>query len=354
MKNTVKLLGSATTVALLMAASPAFAAGTAAGLSVTNTVTVNYQVGGVNQTAQTASDTFTVDRKINLTVAEVGTTTTTDSPGQSAAVTTFQVTNLSNATLDFALAVAQQTGGAGAHANTDSFDATTLRIYLDNATTGTVGSYDAGDTLITSLDELGADASRTVFVLADIPLGQTTGAVAAVTLTATGREGGTAGSLGGALTETTTGNTAGMDTVFADGAGATDAARNADFSAKDDYTVSAAAVTVTKRSRLVSDPFNGTTNPTYIPGAVIEYCIAVNNAAGSASATSVAISDPLPSEVTYLSSFGIKVNGTVDGSGVCLADGAGSGSIAGSTVSGTISSVAASDTRTVLFRATIN
>ena len=129
MRNTVTLFGSAATVAVLLAANPAYAAGTAAGLSVTNTVTVNYQVGGVSQTAQTASDTFTVDRKVNVTVAEVGTTTTTVSPGQSAAVTTFQVTNLSNATLDFALAVAQQTGGAGAHSNTDSFDATNLRIY---------------------------------------------------------------------------------------------------------------------------------------------------------------------------------------------------------------------------------
>ena len=351
MKNKMKLLGSGATVALLMAASPAFAAGTAAGLSVTNTVTVDYQVGGVAQTAQTASDTFTVDRKVNLTVAELGTTTTTVSPGQSAAVTTFQVTNLSNATLDFALAVAQQTGGAGAHSNTDSFDATNLRIYVDTDGSGT---FTAGDTLVTYLDELAADTSRTVFVVADIPLGQTTGAVAAVTLTATGREGGTAAAQGAALSETTTGNTAGMDTVFADGAGATDAARNADFSAKDDYTVSAAALSVVKRSTLVSDPFNGTTNPKYIPGAVIEYCIAVTNAAGSASATTVAISDPLPSEVTYLSSFGIKVDGTVNGSGVCQADGPGSGSIAGSTVSGTIATVAASQTRTVLFRATIN
>ena len=351
MKNKTKLLGSAATAALFMAASPAFAAGTAAGLSVTNTVTVDYQVGGVSQTAQTASDTFTVDRKVNLTVAEVGTTTTTVSPGQSATVTTFQVTNLSNATLDFALAVAQQTGGAGAHSNTDSFDATNLRIYVDTDGSGT---FTAGDTLVTYLDELAADTSRTVFVVADIPLGQTTGAVAAVTLTATGREGGTAAAQGAALSQTTTGNTAGMDTVFADGAGSTDAARNADFSAKDDYTVSAAALSVVKRSTLVSDPFNGTTNPTYIPGAVIEYCIAVTNASGSASATTVAISDPLPSEVTYLTSFGIKVDGTVDGSGVCQADGSGSGSISGSTVSGTIATVAASQTRTVLFRATIN
>ena len=352
MRNTSKLLGGVATAAVLMMANPAYAAGTAAGLSVTNTVTVNYQVGGVAQTAQTASDTFTVDRKVNVTVAEVGTTTTTVTPGQVAAVTTFQVTNLSNATLDFALTVAQQVGGAGAHANTDTFDVTAPKIYLDNATTGVVGSYDAGDTLVTSIDELAADGTRTIFVVADVPLGQLTGAVAAVTLTATGREGGTAGSLGIALVQTTTANTTGVDTVFADGAGSTDALRNADFSAKDDYTVSAAALTITKVSTLISDPLNGTTFPKYIPGAVIEYCISVTNAAGGAAASSVAISDPLPSQVAYLSSFGIKVDGSV-ASGVCQADGAGAGSIAGSTVSGTIASVAAGSTRTVLFRATI-
>lgn len=354
MNNKKKLLTGSATAGLLLAVNPALAAGTAAGLSVTNTVTVNYQVGGVSQTAQTASDTFTVDRKVNVTVAEVGTTTTTVSPGQTAAVTTFQVTNLSNATLDFALSLAQQSGGAAAHSNTDSFDVSNLKIYLDNPTTGTVGSYDAGDTLVTYLDELAADGTKTVFVLGDVPLGQTTGAVAAVTLTATGREGGGAGSQGAALSETTGGNTSGMDTVFADGAGATDAARDAAYSAKDDYTVSAAALTITKRSLLVSDPINGATNPKYIPGAVIEYCISVANAAGGSAATSVAIADPLPSEVTYLSSYGIKVDGTVNGSNVCQADGAGSGSFAGNTVSGTISSVAAGATRTVLFRATIN
>ena len=116
--------------------------------------------------------------------------------------------------------------------------------------------------------------------------------------------------------------------------------------------MSAAALTITKVSTLISDPLNGTTFPKYIPGAVIEYCISVTNAAGGAAASSVAISDPLPSQVAYLSSFGIKVDGSV-ASGVCQADGAGAGSIAGSTVSGTIASVAAGSTRTVLFRATI-
>ena len=352
MKLNSKLLGTVGAAALaVVVANPALAAGTAAGSTITNTVTVNYQVGTVAQTATGASNSFIVDRKINLTVAEVGTTTTQVSPGQLAAVTTFTVTNTSNATLDFALTAAQQVGGAGAHSNTDSFDVSNVKIYVD---TNGNGTYDAGtDTLVTYLDELAADTAKTVFVVADVPLSLTTGAVSAVTLTATGKEGGTAASQGVALSETTTANTAGMDTVYADGAGATDSARNADFSAKDDYTVLAAALTVTKTSVVISDPLNGTTNPKAIPGATIEYCIIVSNAAGSAAASSVAINDPLPSTVTYNSTYGIFLNGTVT-SGTCNFDGTAGGSYATGTVSGTISSVAASETKTLRFRATIN
>lgn len=347
-----RLLGTVGAAALaVLLATPALAAGTTAGTTITNTVTVNYQVNSIAQTATGASNSFTVDRKINLTVAEVGTTTTTVSPGQTAAVTAFTVTNLSNAPLDFALTLAQQVGSAAPHGGTDSFDVTTPKIYVD---TNSNGSYDAGTDLeVAYLDELAADASKTVFVVANVPLGLTTGAVAAVTLTATGREGGTAGSQGGALTQTTGANTTGIDTVFADTAGATDAARDAAFSAKDDYTIQAAALTVTKTSRLLTDPLNGSTNPKAIPGAEIEYCIIVANAAGSATATNVAISDPMPAGTTYSSAYGTFLNGTVT-SGTCNTDGTAGGSFASNTVSGTLASVAAGETKTLRFRATIN
>ena len=323
MTITKHLLGASSALALaFLASNPAMAAGTAAGSTIVNTVSVNYNVGGVAQTASSASNTITVDRKVNLTVAEVGTITTTVSPGQTSAVTTFSVTNTSNATLDFALAAAQQVGGAGAHSNTDTFDATNVKVYVD---TNTNGVYDPGtDLLVSYLDELAADTSRTVFVVSDIPLGLATGAVAAVTLTATGREGGLVGTQGIALAETAGANTAAMDTVFADGAGATDTARNADFSAKDDYTVSSAALTVVKYSVVISDPVNGTNNPKLIPGAVIQYCISVANASGSATATSVGVSDTLPLTITYDSAYGIKMNGTVV-SGVCQTDGSAGG-----------------------------
>jgi hypothetical protein len=49
------------------------------------------------------------------------------------------------------------------------------------ADTNTNGSYDAGtDVEITYLDQVAADASKTVFVVADVPLGRSTGDVAGV------------------------------------------------------------------------------------------------------------------------------------------------------------------------------
>lgn len=355
-----KLLGAVGVFALsVLGANPAYALGTTAGSTITNTVSVAFQVGGINQTGTTAADTLTVDRRVNLTVAEVGTTTTTVTPGAVNQVTAFTVTNTSNAPLDLALGLAQQTGGAGAHANTDTIDVSNVRIFRDNTAglPATIGVYDAGDTLVTYLDEVAADGIVTVFVVADVALAQANGAVAVVTLTATGREAGTVSSQGAALVQTTGANTAGMDTVFGDAAGATDAARDAAFSSRDDYTVSAAALSAIKSSLIISDPLNGTSNPKMIPGATIQYCIAITNAAGAATATTITINDPVPTNLTYDSTFGVKTNGTAtiaSGVATCAADTSGTGTMASNTVTGTLASVAAGQTRTLVFQATIN
>lgn len=352
MGRTRQALGVAGLLTLAMlGAQPAYAAGTAAGSTIVNTASVSFQVGSITQTAVTASDTLTVDRRINLTVAQVGTTTTTVTPGQLSAVTTFTVTNTSNGALDLGLAVVQPVGGTAVHGGTDNFNANNVRTFVD---TNSNGVFDAAaDTLVTFLDEVAADATRTVFVVSDIPLGLTTGSVAGVTLTATGREAGAPGTQGAALVQTAGANTSAMDTVFADTAGATDAARDAAFSARDDYTVFTAALSVLKTSSVISDPLNGTTNPKMIPGATVQYCIAVSNAAGGADASTINVNDPLPAQVTYDSVFGIRLNGTV-ASGVCQADGTAGGSFASNTVTGTIASLPAGNTRTVVFRAVIN
>lgn len=338
MTRTKRLCASASVLAVAaFAASPASAVGTAAGTTITNTVLVDYKVGGISQTQQTASDSFTVDRKINLTVAEVGSATTSVSPGETSVVTTFTVTNASNATLDFALAASQASGGTAAHGGTDNFNVSNVKIYVD---TNNSGTFNAGDTQVTYLDQIAADASVTVFIVADVPLGRSNGDVADVRLAATAAEATAAGSLGATVTQTVGANTAGMDTVFADtattnGNVALDGAAFAD----DDYTVLAATLTATKTSKIISDPINGSSNPKMIPGAVVEYCIAVANAAGGAVATGVNISDTLPTQTSFVTGS-IKLNATVSGT-TCSAGTAGGSYAAGppAVVSGTLGTI---------------
>jgi uncharacterized repeat protein (TIGR01451 family) len=353
MTNKFKLMATASGVVVtVLGVTPAFAAGTTAGSTITNTATVNYQVGGIGQTAINASNNIIVDRKITLTVAEVGSATTSVSPGSAAQVTTFTVTNTSNDVLDLGLTAGQLAGGTAAHGGTDNFDVTGLGVFVD---TNGNGTYEAGtDLAATFLDEIAADASRTVFLVGAIPLGGVNGNVAGVTLLAQARAGGGAGSQGAVLAETVGANTAAMDTVFADGAGPAtgDAARDGKASDDDDYTISAPLLTVTKQSRVVSDPINGATNPKLIPGAVVEYCIVVANAAGGASATSVAISDPLPAQTTFVAASSF-LNGTYT-AGTCNLDGAAGGTVTAGTLNGTLGTVAAGTTRTLYFQVTIN
>ena len=188
MSNIIKILAVASGVtAGVLGATPALAAGTAAGATITNTATLNYQVGGVAQTAINASNNITVDRKITLTVAEVGSATTSVAPGSSAQVTSFTVTNSSNDTIDLGLTAAQLSGGTAAHGGTDNFDLTGLGMFVD---TNGNGSYDAGtDQAVTYLDEIAADASRTVFIVGNVPLTSANGDVAGVTLVAQARSG---------------------------------------------------------------------------------------------------------------------------------------------------------------------
>ena len=90
-----------------------------------------------------------------------------------------------------------------------------------------------------------------------------------------------------------------------------------------------------------------------IPGATVEYCIQIANAAGGASATNVVVTDPIPANTTYDSGFGIYTAATVS-AGVCSAGTNPSGSFASNTVTSGSMTVAAGATTGVRFRVTIN
>src|SRR3546814_14675849 len=88
-----------------------------------------------------------------------------------------------------------------------------------------------------------------------------------------------------------------------------------------------------------------------IPGAVIEYCIAVANS-GSAAATSVVITDPVPGQLTF-NAGSILLGGTVT-SGTCDFHGAAGGSYAAPNASGTSASHSAGPASEPVVRATVN
>ena len=309
------VMAIALAMAGLAAGGAAHALGTASGTAITNLATLNYSVGGTAQTAIGSSaagnttgagiaTSFVVDNKINLLVATTDTTFVSVVPGLTGVaganpngatqVTTFTVTNTGNSVQDYSLAAANLASGTTLFAGTDNFDGTSCVARVES---GTTPGYDATDTA-TFIDELPADGVRTVYVICAIPVARVNNDVAVVSLTATALAGGGPGVQGAALVETTGANTAGVDIVFADGAGTDDLARNANFSARSAFKVVTATLTVTKSVAAVCDPFNGSTNPKNIPGTFVRYTITIANT-GAASATLSTVGDTLTSLVTF-------------------------------------------------------
>jgi uncharacterized repeat protein (TIGR01451 family) len=358
MTSKLKLLvATSTMTAMVLNAGSAQAAGTLVNTDITNAVSVNYQVGSVAQTAVNSNtDTFKVDRKVIFTLVEATPTgTTIVSPGQQDAVVTYTLGNTSNDTLDFNLTAANMVGGA-APRGTDNIDASNLEICVDADNNGTCSGTGAETWGATgTVDNLAPDTNRTIFIRGDIGAGVTNGQLAGVRLTATARD-----SAGAALTnDSGSANVAGtVQNVFADVVGTNDntAASDGIVSTLDDYTVGAAILSVYKSSRVVSDPIS-VTNPKAIPGAVVEYCISVANAAGGATATNITIADVIPANTTFVAAS-ILQDATVTSPGAgqtCSAGTAGGSYNSGtSTVNGTLSNIAASTARALIFRVTIN
>lgn len=349
MINAKQLLGGVSAFSLLvLATAPAMAQGTLAGEAITNNVSVSYNVGGVAQTASTASDTFYVDRKVNVVVTAVGTSPNIAN-GATNVVREFSVQNLSNAAMGYALSVSQDSGAAFAISN--------VVIFIDADNDDVV---DAGEA-VTYLDSLAVDAVQNVKVKFDIPNTVANGSATDIILTANAVEPGSAGAT--EVVASTGPNTAGtsasdIQTVLADAAGYTDAQYQGDHSARHTVTVDAANVTVAKTSTVISDPVNGTTDPMAIPGAVVEYCIVVSNASG-ATAAGINVTDDFSSEAASLqflpNIFGATGDIMVNGTGTCTGGTAldKSYTTATTTVANSLNDVAAGSALSLRFRVTI-
>ncbi len=316
MKRLTKLLALKASLAagLMLSASGAYAAGVAAGDIVENIATVAYQVGTVDQTVIESSPSgnstpgvgagavtdFTVDRVIDLTLAQQGTVNTPVSPGAAAQVTTFVLTNDSNAPQGYTFSAADLATGTTVNTGpNDSIDLTTYQIFVDDGS----GIYEPATDTATTVSSLAADDSVIVFVVADIPLaiGATpvaNGDVANVELTASTVEPGTTT----APTNSATNGEDVQDTLI----------RNLTDTARDGYEVQAAALTITKAQATISDGISAAAPFFNIPGAVIEYTITIANT-GAVDATSVAVTDTIAAELDISGSVTVTIdnNGTV-------------------------------------------
>ena len=120
-----------------------------------------------------------------------------------------------------------------------------------------------------------------------------------------------------------------------------------------------ATLSVTKMSSVLTDGVSAS-NPKSIPGATVRYCITVTNA-GSGTAANINVSDPLPGNVTYVA--GSMLSGANCAGAATAEDENNTGadetdpfgiSIAGTTITGTATTLPASSSMVIVFNATVN
>ncbi len=289
-------------IGLLAFSQPALADGTASGTTISNTVLLDYTVGGIAQDQLSDTADFLVDNKIDLTVALIDVAAVAVIPGSTDQVMTFSVTNDGNTLQDYSLAATLSAGTV--FSLTHDFDATSVRIFVDN---GDDVFVPADDTK-TYVDELASDATVRVYVVANIPLsGPADGDASLYDLEAQAAVGGLADAQGAdILTDDSASawDAGTVQIVFTDAAGEIDAANDGAHSAVGAYLVATATLTVTKSSLVVYDPINGnyvpaTVFPKAIPGARVQYTIDIQNT-GATSANAVTVVDEIPTNSYFV------------------------------------------------------
>jgi len=313
----------------LVVTGQAWAAGTASNTTVTNTVTVDYEVSGTTQSQLSDTVDFLVDNKVDLSVALVSNDTVI--PNQADQVLTFTVTNAGNTTQGYLLAV--ENDGAS------DFAMNNVRIYIEDGTTA--GFQSGEDTLYTGGTNAGdldpnsgilGDDTMTVYIVADVPPRDGAGTsgtapadtnVSIYNLLATTTEAGS--TTVQADNSTDAWDSATLQVVYAEGAAgphSSDADNDGQDSAQATYTVASAALTVTKSQEVISDGFSPAGFEKAIPGAVVRYTITLDNSTGSAAASALDVIDDIQeAEVTY-NANSVVVNGEAINDG---ATGAGTG-----------------------------
>jgi uncharacterized repeat protein (TIGR01451 family) len=286
---------------LLLGAGQSWAIGTAADTTISNTASVQYTINGSTSTKNSNTENFVVDRKIRMVVTTNGNATVV--AGSNDYVLPFTVTNESNSqaadTDYFRLTISAD--------GTDNFDMNNVRLYLD---VNNDGVLDVGDTLLYTgiggaaynqvIGNIVGTNSKKYLIVADCPAAggaPDTGLPnlnSRYDLIATAWAGTVVGD--GPLVADSDGNDQALsEIVFADGPGTApgDGALNGQHSDRGIYstlaTIGVAKATVG----------NGSVSGYHIPGDVVTYNITVTNGDPTYPATSVIVTDAIPTNTTY-------------------------------------------------------
>jgi uncharacterized repeat protein (TIGR01451 family) len=305
---------------MLLGSSGAWAL-TKADTTITNSASLTYSAGGVDQTNGGANpvnsnpDSFIVDKKVDFTLTndDGGQVTNGVVPGASDRVTTWTLTNTGNMDQNFTLASDNLTSNEEIYSDQDTAgkDTATQEIwYKQNG--GSWTQYNAGDKIEIKGDHSSnalADRQIDIEVRSDIPTNVANGNILNIKLTAT------AVKAANTDPEVNTDDGSGhdrksvMDTVLAEFDASTgnsgdennaNTDKNAITIRFGGYKVTTANLTLSKNSCVYSDLITNNGNKSAdakrIPGATIIYTLDIHND-GSADATDVNLTDNLQSDL---------------------------------------------------------
>jgi uncharacterized repeat protein (TIGR01451 family) len=288
MKHVVERIGLFVRLGALCAAlsmgQQAFAVGTAAGTSIDNTVSVDYDVNGIDQADLTSSVSFVVDRRVDFTLSLVGGALVDVTPGENDAFFDLLLTNDSNSPLDFNLLL-DQAGVTTVRGVADTVDMSNAEYAVSGDFVADTAPVQGGPQFV---DELPADEDAVIRVWGDAALALLNGQVAGIQIDATAAEPGTAAVEGAALVDGVANTDLGIENAFAD------AGNDGVESQTDGFNVVSANLVVTKSYAVIAGDL-GTGLP--LPGATVEYTISVVNSSAT-DADAVILDDSIDTDVT--------------------------------------------------------
>ncbi len=316
-----------------------WAVGTPAGTPITNTVSVNFTLGGVPGVA-IGSTVFQVQETINLNLVWQDAANIIVAPGATAQVVTFLLTNTGNGSESFSLLL------DNSPVVIDDFDPSNGNIHLDGNGNGIFDGVATDPLYVFGFNDPLLDANATdnqiIFLVNDIPATATSGQIGISELTANALTIGAAGAPVG--TNLNGLGDGGIDAVV----GTTQATTNANGT----YEVNATPVDVSlvKSAQVVNDGSGCTVAPcSPITGATIRYTIQVN-VFGVGTVNNLVITDPIPVDTTYSL-------GTITLNGAPLTDSsvdADAGNFSANTVTVDLGTISTAVTHFINFDVTIN